>query len=1294
MALEEMIQNGVNVLMSEDTDDIDNTLPGETTVEEEEPQKSWAELYAEASDEPAPLPEPPKKRGLLEDIVPSITHGLMKGMDELHNTVASVGNAMYSASRPLPADKLRKFADELGIDGAVVSGPYDDNFSYYSKEQYENTTPQTKTGRIFSALANFVPMYALTAPIGGAVGATTKVGKFAAMTGRSALTTALVVDPYEERLSTLLSELPIPVAQQFNELLKADPNDSRAVAKLKAVVEDVGLGVVTEGLIKVAGSAVKYFRGIKAGQSVEEASKAFESVAEEVTESASRVAGVAEAPTPLNVTFPPGTRDKLTDTVNSLNRLINRGTIPKSAEFDKLQRATRKRVGSLPKEQRELLAERVTDIFGNIQSGNFTQARKGMRGLFTTSPQDIGDYVNPGRAAREAGINTEETTQRFAEEVGRRVVNDIPDQPFRGIADVINATHLKPEAKKIASALTSTLDDLDLRGDFRSLSLPVPEMQRQATDVVTKLLGSEEATALDAFFKTGGDIGDAVAVYTLGMKAHIKQRSEQLGAFVTSLGDGLTEEDLAQAFLKRGDGLLNDYMLKASQFEGLTTGLGRALRNLRWDVTLDIDTIAKAAKQSTGVLKEAVKKLSAADKLQLMRRMAVGEDVIKMSVLAKISPDVNKWLALSNEIWFNAVLSGPQTHFVNILGNLGKQGILEPIENMLAGLVGRAVKGKWTPEYRQMWIEGSRAWANMYSVMGDSWAMAKKSLSLGDSVISPRSTAPYVPEKMGTVLSGQVWGVDASSSLGKAVNALGMVVNAPTRFLMASDELFKQAAYRAHVKSTLYTKGEEIAKGMGLTGANLKDFIAKYIDDNTLTHFKDIILPDGTYLKNAAGIEGSEALNFAQKMTYTQPLTGGLTKGLESIAAKHPLFRRFALPFLKTPANIGADTIDHLPLISLIWERNRAILSEGGPEAAKLLARWSVGSAVMVSVAMLAQNNRITGAGPTNRAHRDLLYATGWRPHSIVVGNTYYDYSRLEPIGGLLAIGANFADIASAYEESGEDDQTLSSLGSAILYAIAKPLTSKTYFRGLSEALNVLYNGDEATLKSWVESQFVSYFPPNVLRHVNRAIDPEMKEIGGYLDRVRAGIPGLSDELPARYSWLTGKPMMIHGGRLASFMPITWDTADEENPVFKELLKYPDAITGPRAELGGTALNAERKSDYHRLHGSVKIAGMTMLQALEKAINSPKYKAAEDEEDVRYSMLRKVVTQYRNAARRELLILHPNLRETLQEGGKRGSLRRLLGQAQMEANRRDRALESVSAPRGKIRRFVDELKRF
>lgn len=83
-----------------------------------------------------------------------------------------------------------------------------------------------------------------------------------------------------------------------------------------------------------------------------------------------------------------------------------------------------------------------------------------------------------------------------------------------------------------------------------------------------------------------------------------------------------------------------------------------------------------------------------------------------------------------------------------------------------------------------------------------------------------------------------------------------------------------------------------------------------------------------------------------------------------------------------------------------------------------------------------------------------------------------------------------------------------------------------------------------------------SGFVPRVITNLARdtgITDPYMKEATGFIDRIKTRTPGLSDELPNQYSWLTGEARTYNDLSLVNFISSKEAAIDQETAK-KELI--------------------------------------------------------------------------------------------------------------------------------------------
>ena len=88
----------------------------------------------------------------------------------------------------------------------------------------------------------------------------------------------------------------------------------------------------------------------------------------------------------------------------------------------------------------------------------------------------------------------------------------------------------------------------------------------------------------------------------------------------------------------------------------------------------------------------------------------------------------------------------------------------------------------------------------------------------------------------------------------------------------------------------------------------------------------------------------------------------------------------------------------------------------------------------------------VTGRGPSDRRERQAMERGGWQPYSIKVGDRYFAYNRLDPIGMSLGLSADMVEIlANMDDDEALGDAEVERTQAAIVMSIANNVMNKTY---------------------------------------------------------------------------------------------------------------------------------------------------------------------------------------------------------------------------------------------------------
>jgi hypothetical protein len=335
------------------------------------------------------------------------------------------------------------------------------------------------------------------------------------------------------------------------------------------------------------------------------------------------------------------------------------------------------------------------------------------------------------------------------------------------------------------------------------------------------------------------------------------------------------------------------------------------------------------------------------------------------------------------------------------------------------------------------------------------------------------------------------------------------------------------------------------------------------------------------------------------------------------------------MPFVRISVNLGNAAFDFVPPIRLAelavvraakpltpkaWTPLKTRFTEdiaaGGAQRDNALAKLSLGSMMMMTAAVLTAAGRITGGGPGPK-EKDLQRQ--WRkthqPYSIMIGGKWRAYGRLDPIGMVIGLAADYTYMAGKM-----DRVSLDGLVQAAGIAVAKNIFSKNYMRGLTEFLNAAM--DPEARFGRMAGQFISSLVPfgATFRAANRAFnDNAVREVRGLFDKAMASIPGLSDKLPPSRD-IFAEPRFLEGGLGPDFVSPFYQSTPSKHPVDIELVRLEVGFGMPPRSIEGVELNAEEYDRFVVLAGKELTSrdGLSLKPLLAKLFKRPRYKRLND----------------------------------------------------------------------------------
>ncbi len=531
------------------------------------------------------------------------------------------------------------------------------------------------------------------------------------------------------------------------------------------------------------------------------------------------------------------------------------------------------------------------------------------------------------------------------------------------------------------------------------------------------------------------------------------------------------------------------------------------------------------------------------------------------------------------ELWINGLLSGPQTHAVNMFSNQLVAMWTIP-EEFLTAAIGQFRKGPGKVRFREATarafglIEGAR----------DGMKLAYRTLKEGE----PPDLVSKIEARKYKAIQGPK----------------GEIIRIPSRFLSAEDQLFRSIGYRMRLNELAMKQGLD----EGLKGDALAARIRDIINDP----------PEKISL---------EATKAADYQTFTNELGKG-GKAIQRLTRELPM-AKFVIPFVRTPLNILKFAAERTPAAPLLKEFRDAVRA-GGAERDRALARLALGNTFGMGVMSYAVEGKITGAGPDDARARNQLRASGWQPYSVKIGDKYYAYNRLEPLGMLMGISADIAELYKNPDISQEDKSEAEKALVLSLMSIAKNLGSKTWLKGVSDFTSAM-DDPERFGPRYVQS-LIGSFVPTMSAQLARVQDPTLREARTITNSIQARVPGLREKLMPRLN-VFGEDVVTTGGLGPDIVSPIYTSQDKFDPTINEMNRlrvFPPMV---QRKINNKELSPEEYYSY------AKMAGEDGKRWADQIISSPGWQRMPD--DVKVQTIETIFQKARAMARLRMIAAYP-----------------------------------------------------
>jgi hypothetical protein len=608
---------------------------------------------------------------------------------------------------------------------------------------------------------------------------------------------------------------------------------------------------------------------------------------------------------------------------------------------------------------------------------------------------------------------------------------------------------------------------------------------------------------------------------------------------------------------------------------------------------------------------------------------------------------LGKTIDVWQEVWMNSLLSAFTTHAVNVGANLAFVGVQIP-ERFIAGAIGSVRRGitKSTEGVRM-----GEALSLMHGIrqgLLEGLLFAAKAFKDESPISGGLKTK--LEARQNKAITAENFGLDPVSTAGRATDLLGVAVRLPGRFLVSEDEFFKGLSGRMQLHALSYRRMMD-----AIDGGMPVDMAKRQYEMNMRNPGQDLI---------------DEVGKFSEMVTFQKDLEGFL--GNMQTTMSHPLAKIF-VPFFKTPSNIVKAVSERSPLALMMPSFYKAIKA-GGAEADAALAKIALGTSVMATFATFAGGEAgddviITGSGPTAPGSIQAFQRQGLQPYSFNFkqdDGTYksVSYSRFDPISGVLAIAADYAEYAK-YED---DPSKLEQLTMGASLAAANYLGQLPMLQGMANVSEIMGSSYTSTAErmqaamNLVSKQATStvlgpMFGGSMMASIERYNDPTINDtrvnpdtppiIKGFyeaLNQAKSRNPLFAKDLPPKLN-LWGEQMQAgYGEAWEMVSPIrikdaAYNAVDQEIEQLSFVLG--SSLTMPSRKIDGVGLEPEQ---YNQLitHMNIEtIHGKTMKEEMLDTVLSADYQRMGVDDKVKE--LRDIMSEYRDKAEAIVIRSNPGL---------------------------------------------------
>lgn len=460
-------------------------------------------------------------------------------------------------------------------------------------------------------------------------------------------------------------------------------------------------------------------------------------------------------------------------------------------------------------------------------------------------------------------------------------------------------------------------------------------------------------------------------------------------------------------------------------------------------------------------------------------------------------------------------------------------------------------------------------------------------------------------------------------------------IQVPTKVTVAIDE-FGKSLFRTYKIGQMASKlaRNEAKEGKGDYEELYQKYMNDLMEDSWKGDAKQVLATLEAKLGKTFGgdigdIQPYESVKeYALREMFQERLTG-LPLQAHDTVKKHPVMRLF-VPFMKTPWNISKEAFSYFPAAAPILKKVLGPKMKQGTEIPDLTkrgayydlsweqmqARQMIGFTYFAGIMAMADSDSITGSA-RNPQEREAWKDAGIPERAIKIGDTWYEYGRVEPIATVMQLAVELKRTGAEYFDNPNPDKSVLEALQVGMLGMKTAVMDKTFMKNFHDMMAAALELDIEQTATIAARQAT----PALGAQIARLTDDKERQATNIGEKIQQRIPVLRNLLPEEYG-LYGSAR--EGGTMKELTSVGVTDDTQRTPLQRAIYDLGITKVRPSDKLRGVGLTGEQLSAYRKqvaetitapLERFVQAEGFQRLPkarqkvALEKRINSLKRKA-------------------------------------------------------------------------------------